>query len=84
MSAFGGKADTSFTFPVQQPLMRVTIVATSIRLADVGGYCLGIFMLGPKGRDQSVLASIVKTLERALCLRPTMYEVMSSLHRCRL
>jgi hypothetical protein len=52
-SDHGYKANISFT--VQQPLMRVTIVAASIGLADVGDYCLGIFVLGSKGRDQSVL-----------------------------
>ena len=31
--------------------MWVTMVATTIGLADVSNYCLGIFVLGPERRD---------------------------------
>ena len=56
--------------------MRMTTVAASIGLADIGDYCLGIVVLALRAAIRASSASIVKTLERALCLRPTMYEVM--------
>jgi hypothetical protein len=38
-------------FCLHQSLMWMTMVATTIGLADVSNYCLRIFMLGPERRD---------------------------------
>jgi hypothetical protein len=43
-------------------------------------YCLRIFVLGTAMRASS--ASIVTAAERVLCLRPTMYDVMTILPGC--
>jgi hypothetical protein len=46
---------TASVLSVWQSLMRVTMVTTSIRLADVCDECLGVFELGLERSDQSVL-----------------------------
>src|SRR5262249_7265694 len=55
MTAFGRESGHNqgrlSLISVGQSFMWVTLVATSIRLADVRNYCLGICLLGLKGRN---------------------------------
>ena len=53
--------------------MRMTPVAASVGLADIGNYCIGIVMLSSKGGNESVFG--VDCYSFGMCILPDTHDV---------